>query len=68
MLELSVQEILSVVYLPVLPRYVCQHRAHVHVRTSDKIQAVLIKEVSILILEVDLYTKVYYWDLRNCPD
>ena len=24
-------------------------------------------EVS-FISEVDLYTKVYYWDLRNCPD
>ena len=29
---------------------------------------VLITEVYVLISEVDLYTKVYYWDLRNCPD
>ena len=28
---------------------------------------VLIREVS-LISEVGLYTRVYYWDLRSCPD
>ena len=32
-----------------------------------KKESVLIREVS-LISEVGLYTRVYYWDLRNCPD
>ena len=30
-------------------------------------ETVLIRE-GVLISEVDLCTKVYYWDLRNCPD
>ena len=29
-------------------------------------ETVLIREVS-LFQRLDLYTKVYYWDLRNCP-
>ena len=38
---------------------------HVHVpllKDTSEIQII------ILISEVDLYTRVRYWDLRNCPD
>ena len=28
----------------------------------------IIERGPLIISEVDLYTKVCYWDLRNCPD
>ena len=37
------------------------------VDTTEPRKCVLIREVS-LFSEVNLYTKVCYWDLRNCPD
>ena len=36
--------------------------------TIETSETVLIRERGVLISKVDLYTKVYYRDLRNCPD